>query len=249
MESIITNKKLRTKKTRKEGITMMIDKGISLSQAKYFLETSKEYTDIIKLGFGTSIITPNIIEKVRLYQKNNIQVYLGGTLFEYFFSRNKIKEYEDFVNHLGISMVEISDGCIDIDHSEKCNQIKKFSKNFIVLSEVGSKTKNIENDKWLENIEKEIIAGSWKIIAEAREGGNIGICEENGDIKSDLIDDIVKKTSIEQIIWEAPKKSQQSWFINKFGLNVNLGNISYDDIIPLECLRLGLRADTFKKFL
>ena len=108
MESIITNKKLRTKKTRKEGITMMIDKGISLSQAKYFLETSKEYTDIIKLGFGTSIITPNIIEKVRLYQKNNIQVYLGGTLFEYFFSRNKIKEYEDFVNYLGISMVEIS---------------------------------------------------------------------------------------------------------------------------------------------
>ena len=147
MESIITNKKLRTKKTRKEGITMMIDKGISLSQAKYFLETSKEYTDIIKLGFGTSIITPNIIEKVRLYQKNNIQVYLGGTLFEYFFSRNKIKEYEDFVNYLGISMVEISDGCIDIDHSEKCNQIKKFSKKLGWEYEKGTSGFEVANRK------------------------------------------------------------------------------------------------------
>ena len=241
----------RTNKPRKNGLTMMMDKGLSIREAEDFLASSHQYTDIIKLGFGTSIITPNITDKIKLYQQENIVVYTGGTLFEAFAIRNQIDDYKKYLDKIGINSVEISDGSMSINHKKKCNLIKEFSKDFIVISEVGSKKKDVEisNEDWLKLMQDELSAGSWKVIAEAREGGNIGIFDADGNIKDTLISKITNSITPSKILWEAPQKDQQIWFINNFGANVNLGNISPHDIISLECLRLGLRGDTFENYL
>ena len=251
MKEILTQLPKRTHKTRKFGLTMMMDKGLSLRQAEDFLSSSHEHTDIIKLGFGTSIITPNISDKIKLYRDNGMLVYAGGTLFEAFAIRNQLDDYKNYTTKIGLEMVEISDGCMNINHDEKCNIISDFSKNFKVISEVGSKdiNKEISSENWIKWMKNEISAGSWKVIAEAREGGNVGICDGDGGIKSELIDEIASQINKNDILWEAPQKDQQAWFIDKFGVNVNLGNISHDGVIPLECLRLGLRGDTFYSFL
>jgi len=241
----------RTNKPRNNGLTMMMDKGLSIRQAEDFLASSHQYTDIIKLGFGTSIITPNITDKIKLYQQENIVVYTGGTLFEAFAIRNQLDDYKRYLDRIGIKSVEISDGSMNINHEKKCNLIKEFSKSFIVLSEVGSKKEDVEisNEDWLKLMKDELSAGSWKVIAEAREGGNVGIFDADGNIKNTLISKITSNINPSQILWEAPQKEQQIWFINNFGANVNLGNISPYDIISLECLRLGLRGDTFENYL
>ncbi|MEC7646172.1 MAG: phosphosulfolactate synthase [Bacteroidota bacterium] len=240
----------RTKKPRENGITMMMDKGLSLREAEDFLSSNKKYTDIIKLGFGTSIITPNITNKIQLYKKNGILVYAGGTLFEAFAIRKQLDDYKKYLDKIGLTMVEISDGSIDINHDKKCRIIADFSKYFRVISEVGSKQSSIKisTENWIKWMQNELTAGSWKVIAEARESGNIGIYNEKNQIKSKLIDSITEAIPNDKIIWETPKKHQQAWFIKKFGANVNLGNINSEDVMSLECLRLGLRSDTFNHF-
>ena len=247
MKDILLDIPKRTKKPRNKGLTMMMDKGLSINQAEDFLEVNSEYTDIIKLGFGTSIITPKISEKVKLYQKKGMLVYAGGTLFEAFAIRNQIQDYKKYLKKIGIQMVEISDGTINIKHKEKCDIISDFSSEFTVVSEVGNKKSenNISVNEWIQQIKEELRAGSWKVITEARESGNIGIFEDNGNIKSKMISEITKNINYSNIIWEAPQKKQQAWFINKLGSNVNLGNISPDEVTGLECLRIGLRGDTF----
>ena len=251
MKEILTQLPLRTSKARENGLTMMMDKGLSLRQAEDFLYSNHEHTDIIKLGFGTSIITPNIAEKIKLYQNNDMLVYAGGTLFEAFAIRKQLYDYKKYMNHIGLEMVEISDGSMIMNHDTKCEIIADFSKDFKVISEVGSKDASVEIsiENWQNWIQNELSAGSWKVITESRESGNVGICNDDGGIKSELIDKIVKNIVVENIIWEAPKKEQQVWFIKKFGTNVNLGNIAFDKVIPLETLRLGLRGDTFNLFL
>ena len=251
MKEILTQIPERTCNPRENGLTMMMDKGLSLTQAENFLSSNHKYTDIIKLGFGTSIITPNVTDKIKLYQRNGMLVYAGGTLFEVFAIRNQLDDYKKYMNNIGLEIVEISDGSIDIHHDEKCQIIADFSKDFKVISEVGSKDSSvkIKNTNWIKWIKNELSAGSWKVIAEARESGNIGVFNNDGEIKAELINNITKEIIHENIIWEAPKKHQQIWFINKFGANVNLGNIAPDDVISLECLRLGLRSDTFHNFL
>jgi phosphosulfolactate synthase len=250
MKEILTQLPTRTKKPRENGVTMMMDKGISLREAEDFLSSNYEYTDIIKLGFGTSIITPNISDKIQLYQENGILVYAGGTLFEAFAIRNQLDDYKKYMDDIGLKMVEISDGSINMNHDKKCEMIANFSKDFKVISEIGTKESSVEisSENWVKWMKNELSAGSWKVIAEAREGGNVGIYDRNSRIKSKLIDKIMQKIPSEKILWEAPKKHQQSWFIKKFGANVNLGNITPEGIIPLECLRLGLRSDTFNNF-
>ena len=251
MKEILKQLPNRSNKPRKNGLTMMMDKGLSIREAEDFLASNTEHTDIIKLGFGTSIITPNVSDKVKLYHENGMKVYTGGTLFEAFAIRNQLDDYKKYLNKIGLEMVEISDGSMSLDHNDKCNIISDFSKNFRVISEVGSKDANVDisSNNWLKWMQNELSAGSWKVIAEAREGGNAGICDGDGGIKSELIDEITSQIAIDKILWEAPKKNQQIWFINKFGANVNLGNISPDGVIPLECLRLGLRGDTFNNYL
>ena len=247
----LNNLPAREKKPRKNGLTMVMDKGLSLNQAKNLISSSSDQIDLIKLGFGTSIITPNLVEKIDLYQKQNIKVFFGGTLFESFIARNSFNEYIELIKKFNIKTVEISDGCIDLDHHAKCNFISKLSKSCTVLSEVGSKDEEVEltPQKWIELLNRELNAGSWKVITESRESGNIGLFKNDHKVKSNLIQNIINNVPKDSILWEAPKKSQQVWFIKTMGPNVNLGNISPDEVISLECLRLGLRADTFFEFL
>lgn len=242
---------VRTEKPRQTGLTMMMDKGLSLKQAESFIETCAPYTDIIKLGFGTSLLTPNNAQKVKLYHEANLKVYVGGTLFEAFLARNKFDEYQKYIDALGIQCAEVSDGSIVLPHDIKCELISKLAKNYTVLSEVGSKEAGIliAPNRWISMMKAELEAGSWKVIAEARESGTVGIYRPNGTAHVALVNKIVRNVKMESILWEAPAKSQQAWFIKQFGANVNLGNIGYDDVIPLETLRLGLRGDTFFQFL
>ncbi len=242
----------RPTKPRERGLTMVMDKGLSNKEAEVLLESSKQFIDIIKFGFGTALVINNLKEKIQLYRKNNIRVYLGGTLFEAFIARNMFKEYCQLIEELELDTIEISDGSIKMDHNQKCDYINQFSsKKITVFSEVGYKSskKIMAPSKWINLMEKEIEAGSWKVIAEARESGNVGLYRSSGEVRSDLIEEILTKIPKDKILWEAPKKKQQVFFIKLLGANVNLGNISTNDIIPLECLRLGLRGDTFFNFI
>lgn len=228
-----------------------MDKGLGIKQAEQFIDASSDYVDIVKLGFGTSVFSKNLAAKVKIYKEAGFRVYLGGTLFEAFIVRNMFDDYIKFVNKLNIDHVEVSDGSIEMKHDVKCEYIRKLSKEFTVLSEVGSKEEGIiiHPNMWITMMQKELEAGSWKVIAEARESGTVGIYRKNGQAHSLLINKIISKVNPENILWEAPLKAQQVYFIKMFGANVNLGNIGYEDVIPLETLRCGLRGDTFFTFL
>ena len=242
----------RPTKPRLNGLTMVMDKGLSTKEAEYLIDSSNNFIDIIKFGFGTALITNNIKKKIKLYKKNGIKVYLGGTLFEAFIVRNMFKEYCDLIKNLELDTVEISDGSIKMDHNQKCDYISYFAnKKLTVFSEVGHKSakKIMAPSKWIKMMAKEIEAGSFKVIAEARESGNVGLYRSGGEVRSDLIEEILTTIPKDKILWEAPKKQQQVFFIKLLGANVNLGNINTNDIIPLECLRLGLRGDTFFNFI
>lgn len=247
----LSNLPQRTVKPRKTGVTMVMDKGISLRQAEDFIDTSAEYVDFVKLGFGTSVITKNVREKIKLYKSAGMKVYVGGTLFEAFVVRNKFDDYLKYISDLGLDSAEVSDGSIELDHEKKCEYINTLSKNYTVLSEVGSKEEGviIHPARWIKMMQSELDAGAFKVIAEARESGTVGIFHKNGSAHTLLIHRIVNKVKLENIIWETPQKSQQVYFLKLFGANVNVGNIAVDDVIPLETLRLGLRADTFFTFL
>ena len=241
----------RTAKPRKSGVTMMMDKGLSIRQVENFIEASGHLTDVVKFGFGTSYVTTNFEEKIKLYQAAGIRPYLGGTLFEAFYARGMVKEYLQMLDKYNLDLVEVSDGSIIIDHDEKCELIHSMAKDRTVLSEVGSKDSGIivSPAKWIKWMQTELEAGSWKVIAEGRESGNVGVFRPNGNAHTLLINRITAKIKPDDILWEAPKKTQQVWFIKLFGHNVNLGNIAHNEMIPLECLRLGLRGDTFFDFL
>jgi len=241
----------RTKKNRDSGLTMVMDKGITLRHAEDFVANYADYVDFVKLGFGTSVISKNVKEKIKLYQSAGIKTYVGGTLFEAFVARGKFDEYQKYIESFGLDTAEVSDGSINMSHENKCEYINKLSKNFTVLSEVGSKEEGIiiHPAKWTSMMKAELEAGSFKVIAEARESGTVGIFHKNGSAHSMLITRITNKIKPTDIIWETPQKSQQVYFINLFGANVNVGNISIDDVIPLETLRLGLRGDTFFNYL
>lgn len=242
----------RPEKPREKGLTMVMDKGLSTQEAEALVASSKDFIDIVKFGFGTALVSKNLKSKIKLYKKNGIKVYLGGTLFEAFIIRDMFNDYCDFVTSLELDTVEISDGSIKMDHNQKCEYINILAnKKITVFSEVGYKSSNkiMAPSKWIKLMQKEIEAGSWKVIAEARESGNVGLYRSGGEVRSDLIEEILTKIPKEKILWEAPKKQQQVFFIKLLGANVNLGNIGTNDVIPLECLRLGLRGDTFFNFI
>ena len=241
----------RTTKPREAGLTMVMDKGLSLRQAEDTISASGQLIDLIKLGFGTSLIANDLPQKIKLYQEHGIQVYLGGTLFEAFLIRGQLDDYRKLLDSLKLDTLEVSDGSIEIDHDKKCELIQELAKNYRVLSEVGSKEAGIiiHPSKWKSMMKKELEAGSWKVIAEARESGNVGIYRPNGSAHVSLINKILDVIPKDSILWEAPQKAQQVWFINQLGANVNLGNIAPAEVIPLETLRLGVRGDTFFNYL
>lgn len=241
----------RPEKPRNKGVTMMMDKGLGLREAEHFIEASGHLTDIVKFGFGTSYVTKNLQEKIDLYKENGIRPYFGGTLFEAFYARGKFEDYLRVLDKYKLDLAEVSDGSIIINHDEKCELIARLAKERTVLSEVGSKDSGIliSPNRWIKMMTTELEAGSWKVIAEGREAGNVGVFRPNGSAHTMLINKIIAKVKPEDILWEAPQKNQQVWFIKLFGANVNLGNIAPNEMIPLECLRLGLRGDTFFDFL
>ena len=242
---------LRNTKPRIEGVTMVMDKGLSLEEARFFVENAVPHVDMIKLGFGTAYVTPRLREKIDVYQNAGIPVYFGGTLFEAFLIRNQLNDYISLCKDYNIKYIEISDGSITIPHAEKCGYIEKISAFSTVLSEVGSKDAAhiIPPYKWIELMSAELSAGATYVIAEARESGNVGIYRGSGEVREGLVQEILTQIPGEKILWEAPQKVQQLYFIELLGANVNLGNIAPSEIIALEAMRVGLRGDTFELFL
>lgn len=237
----------RMKKPRNHGITMVMDKGLSMNEVENFLSVAGPHVDIVKLGFGTSAVTPNLKEKINLYHQYNMPIYFGGTLFEAFLIRNQIDDYIAICKEYNITYMEVSDGSITIPHAEKCGYIEKLTKYGTVLSEVGSKdaTNIMAPYKWIELMRAELEAGASYVIAEAREAGNVGIYRDSGEVRQGLVAEILTQIPEEKILWEAPQKAQQLYFLQLLGCNVNLGNIAPNEVIPLEAMRIGLRGDTF----
>ncbi len=251
MNYSLNNLPERTVKPRQIGYTMAMDKGLSLRQTEDFVSNCADHVDIVKLGWATSYVTPHLKEKIKVYKDAGLPCYFGGTLFEAFIIRDQFDDYRKLLDKYDLQFAEVSDCSIDLDHDKKCDYIRKLTPQVTVLSEVGSKDadKIIPPYQWIDLMQKELEAGAWKVIGEAREGGNVGLFRSSGEVRSGLVQEILTKIPFEKIIWEAPQKAQQVWFIKLLGANVNLGNIAPEEVIPLETIRLGLRGDTFLHFL
>ena len=241
----------RSSKPRTTGITIVIDTGLSLNQAENLISAAESHVDFIKLGFGTALFTAKLEQKLALYRASGIPVFFGGTIFEAYAVRNQFNDYLRLLNMYKITCAEVSDGSLRMTSERKCDYIKKLSRHVQVFSEVGSKsdTADLTATEWVMAIESELEAGASHVIAEARESGTAGVCKANGDVRADLVVEILKHVSNDRLIWEAPTKKQQAWMVNTFGANVSLGNIQPNDVISLEALRCGLRGDTFLTFL
>ncbi len=241
----------RTVKPRTSGITMVMDKGLSIEESRNLMSVGHPHIDMVKLGFGTSFVTPQLREKLEVYRSYNMPVYFGGTLFEAFLIRNQFDDYIAVCKDFGVSYMEVSDGSITIPHAEKCGYIEKLARHGVVLSEVGSKDAAhiIPPYKWIELMRAELSAGSAYVIAEAREAGNVGIYRGSGEVREGLVQEILTQIPAEKILWEAPQKAQQLYFLELIGCNVNLGNIAPAEVIALETMRIGLRGDTFHLYL
>jgi phosphosulfolactate synthase len=241
----------RAPKPRTSGLTHVIDKGLSLPQIEGLFDTGGAYVDVVKLGWGTSYVTNNLEKKIALYRSYDTPVVCGGTLFEAAVVRDRVDEYKQWLVENRLSHVEISDGVLEMPRERKLELIAEFARDFVVLSEVGSKDEEVVYApyQWVEWMKEELEAGAWKVITEAREGATAGIFRPTGELRTGLVDEIVHSIDFHDVLFEAPTKSSQAWFIKHFGPDVNLGNIPPDEVIPLETLRLGLRADTLKEML
>jgi len=240
----------RTAKPRESGLTHVLDKGYSLDQVRQFMEVAKDYVDIVKLGWGTAVVTPNVKEKIALYQSYGVPVCFGGTFFEVCLRQNKLEEFLALVRECEMECIEVSDGTVAMREEDKLAILRRLTKEFCVLSEVGSKDESvvIAPFKWVDSIKRELDAGAWKVITEGRESGTVGIYQPGGEVKEGLLDEIQSAVDPTQLLFEAPIKSQQAWFIKQFGSNVNLGNIPPDEVISVETLRIGVRGDTLLQF-
>ncbi len=234
---------------RNGGITHVLDKGLGPRGWEDVLDTAGDFIDIIKLGWGTAYVTRNLERKLEVLREK--PVVIGGTFFEVVYARGKFDEYKRWLTDLGLTHVEISDGTIDIPRDRKLELIQDFARDFTVLSEVGSKDAEaiFAPYQWVEWIKSELEAGAWKVITEGREGGTSGIYRPTGEMRTGLVDEIAHEIDISSLIFEAPSKASQAWFVKHYGPGVNLGNIPPEEVIPLETLRLGLRGDTLKEVL
>jgi phosphosulfolactate synthase len=241
----------RSPKPRARGLTHVIDKGLNLRDIEGLFDMAGEYVDIVKLGWGTSYVTRNLDEKIALYRSFETPVVCGGTLFEAAVARDKLDEYKAWLREKGFGHVEVSDGTIELPREEKLELIAELAKDFVVLSEVGSKDADVVYApyQWVGWIKEDLEAGAWKVLTEGREGGTAGIYRPTGEMRTGLIDEIAHEIDVGDVVFEAPTEAAQAWFVRTFGPEVNLGNIPPEEVIPLETLRLGLRADTLKEML
>jgi phosphosulfolactate synthase len=236
----------RSAKPRQRGITHVLDRGLSLAGVDGMLEVAGESVDLVKLGWGTALATGNLKPKLERYREHGIPIVLGGTLTELAIAQDRLDRLIDWLHELGLAHVELSDGTITLDHDRKLELIEQLANDFTVMSEVGSKddTQIMAPYRWVEQIQSELKAGAWKVIAEARESGTVGLYRHDGEPRMGLIDEIAHAIDPDRILFEAPQKDQQVWFVRRFGANVNLGNIAPEDVLSLETIRLGLRFDT-----
>jgi phosphosulfolactate synthase len=239
----------RSGKPRQQGVTHVLDRGLSVAEVEGLVEVAGDAVDLVKLGWGTAVVTANLAPKLACYRRHGIPVVLGGTLTELAIAQGRVEELIDWLRELGLEHVEISDGTIQLPHERKLALIERLAGEFTVLSEVGSKddTRIMAPYVWVEQIESELAAGAWKVIAEARETGTAGIYRADGEVRMGLIDEIAHAVEPGRMLFEAPRKEQQVWFLQRFGSEVNLGNIAPDDVLTLETLRLGLRSDTARE--
>jgi phosphosulfolactate synthase len=237
----------RSAKPREHGVTHVIDRGLSISDVDGLMEVAGECVDIIKLGWGTALRTGNLEQKLARYREHGVPVVLGGTLTEIAISQDRLDGLIAWVHQLGLEHFEISDGTISLEHGRKVELIKRLSSEFVVLSEVGSKDDTgaiTPPYRWVEMMRDELAAGAWKVIAEGREAGTAGIFRPTGEVREGLIGEVVHEIDPGRIMFDAPRKHQQVWFVRRFGPEVNLSNIAPNDVLALETLRLGLRSDT-----
>jgi phosphosulfolactate synthase len=236
----------RACKPRQQGITHVLDRGLSVAEVDGLVEVAGDYIDLVKLGWGTAVATGNLEPKLARYREHGVPVMFGGTLTELAMAQNRLDAMVDWLHRLDLKHIEVSDGTITIEHEHKLELIQRLAREFTVLSEVGSKddTRIMAPFRWVEQIETELAAGAWKVIAEARESGTVGIFRHDGEVRMGLIDEIVQTIEPERILFEAPRKDQQVWFIRRFGPDVNLGNIVPEEVLSLETMRVGLRSDT-----
>ncbi len=236
----------RSAKPREQGITHVLDRGLSVAEVDGMVEVAGEVVDFVKLGWGTALATANLHPKLARYREHGIPVVLGGTLTELAVAQDRVDALVQWLRELELAHVEVSDGTITLDHDDKLRLIERLAGEFTVFSEVGSKdaAKIMAPYRWVEQIESELAAGAWKVIAEARESGTAGIYRADGEVRMGLIDEIAHEVDPGRLLFEAPQKEQQVWFIERFGPEVNLGNICPGDVLSLETLRLGLRSDT-----
>ena len=241
----------RSPKPRVQGLTHVIDKGMSLPEIEGLFDTAGDYVDVVKLGWGTSYVTRNLEKKIALYRSFETPVVCGGTLFEAVVARDKLEEYKSWLAANRLSHVEVSDGTIDLPRERKLELIAELARDFVVLSEVGSKDAEVVYApyQWVEWMREDLGAGAWKVITEGRESGTAGIYRPSGDMRTGLIDEIVHGIDVGNVIFEAPATSAQAWFVQRFGPEVNIGNVPPEEVIPLETLRLGLRSDTLREVL
>lgn len=237
---------VRSAKPRERGITHVLDKGLSCAAAEGLLEVAGPSVDLVKLGWGTALVTANLQPKLRCYERAGVPVVLGGTLTEIALRDGRIDGLVAWMRELGLRHVEVSDGTLAIPAEEKLALIRRLAAEFTVLSEVGSKDAEaiMAPYRWVEQIQAELEAGAWKVITESRETGSAGIYRPDGEVRMGLIDEIAHRVDVDKLLFEAPRKEQQVWFLKRFGREVNLGNIAPDEVLSLETLRLGLRADT-----
>ncbi len=224
----------------------MLDRGLSVAEVDGLAEVAGEYIDIVKLGWGTSVATGNLEAKLKRYRELGMTPMFGGTLTELAIAQNRLEALVAWIHELGLEHIEVSDGTITIEHERKVELIQSLAKEFTVLSEVGSKdnTRIMAPFRWVEQIQAELDAGAWKVIAEARESGSVGIFRHDGEVRMGLIDEIVHAIPEDKILFEAPRRDQQVWFVRRFGPDVNLGNIIPEEVLSLETIRVGLRSDT-----
>jgi len=231
------------------GLTHVLDKGLGPRAWEDVLETSGLYIDVVKLGWGTAFVTANLRKKLDVLREKRVVV--GGTFFEAVWATGQLERYKQWLGELGFDHVEISDGAVEIPREQKLELIADLARDFTVLSEVGSKDSSVEftSDEWTQWLREELDAGAWKVITEAREGASSGIFTSDGAMRTDLVEEIGSAVDLDDVIFEAPTKAAQAWFVKRFGPTVNLGNIPPEEAIPLETLRRGLRADTLKEVL
>jgi phosphosulfolactate synthase len=237
----------RSSKPRQQGITHVLDRGLSIAEVDGLVEVAGAFVDLVKLGWGTALATGNLDAKLARYREHGIPVVLGGSLTELAIAQDRLESLISWVHELGLEYFEISDGTIALEHERKLELIARLARDFTVLSEVGSKDDTgaiTPPYLWVEQMRQELAAGAWKVIAEGRESGTAGIFRPNGEVREGLIDEIVHEIDSRSILFDAPRKDQQVWFVRRFGPDVNIGNVPVGEVLALETLRLGLRSDT-----